>query len=72
MFASFQPKIPADYRATPLVLLGNIHPALQIDVLNQVERPRLVVADTMNFWIGDQPNILGEMVRGADLPVIND
>ncbi len=72
VFAAFQPKIPDDYRATPLVLLGNIHPALQIDVLNQVERPRLVVADTMNFWIQGEPKILGEMLRRVDMLVIND
>ncbi len=72
VFASFQPKIPDNYRATPLVLLGNIHPALQIDVLNQVDRPRLVVADTMNFWIQGEPKILGEMLRRVDLLVIND
>jgi sugar/nucleoside kinase (ribokinase family) len=72
VFAAFQPKIPADYRSSPLVLLGNIHPALQIDVLNQVERPRLVVADTMNFWIQGEPKILGEMLRRVDLLVIND
>ncbi|MEZ4301284.1 MAG: PfkB family carbohydrate kinase [Polyangiaceae bacterium] len=72
VFASFQPKIPADYRATPLVLLGNIHPALQIDVLNQVERPRLVVADTMNFWIQGEASILGDMLKRVDLLVIND
>jgi sugar/nucleoside kinase (ribokinase family) len=72
VFASFQPKIPASYRTSPLVLLGNIHPALQIDVLNQVERPRLVVADTMNFWIQGEPKILAEMLRRVDLLVIND
>jgi sugar/nucleoside kinase (ribokinase family) len=72
VFAHFQPKIPASYRTTPLVLLGNIHPALQLDVLNQVERPRLVVADTMNFWIQGEPKILAEMLRRVDLLVIND
>ncbi len=72
VFASFEPKIPAAYRDTPLVLLGNIHPALQLDVLNQVERPRLVVADTMNFWIQGEPKLLGEMLRRVDLLVIND
>lgn len=72
VFASFEPKIPAGYRSTPLVLLGNIHPALQIDVLNQVERPRLIVADTMNFWIQGEPKLLGEMLRRVDLLVIND
>ena len=72
VFASFQPKIPAAYRTTPLVLLGNIHPALQIDVLSQVERPRLIVADTMNFWIQGEAKILAEMLRRVDLLVIND
>lgn len=72
VFASFQPKIPAAYRASPLVLLGNIHPALQIDVLDQVERPRLVVADTMNFWIEGQPALVDAMLRRIDLLVIND
>lgn len=72
VFASFQPKIPAGYRTAPLVLLGNIHPALQLDVLNQVERPGLIVADTMNFWIQGEPKVLGEMLRRVDLLVIND
>lgn len=72
VFASFEPKIPAPYRDTPLVLLGNIHPALQLDVLNQVERPGLVVADTMNFWIQGEAKLLGEMLRRVDLLVIND
>ena len=72
VFASFQPKIPAAYRSTPLVLLGNIHPALQLDVLGQVERPKLIVADTMNFWIQGEAKILAEMLRRVDLLVIND
>jgi sugar/nucleoside kinase (ribokinase family) len=72
VFSSFAPKIPAEHRTTPLVLLGNIHPALQLDVLNQVERPRLVVADTMNFWIQGEARLLAEMLRRVDLLVIND
>lgn len=72
VFASFQPKIPAAYRSTPLVLLGNIHPALQLDVLGQVDRPKLIVADTMNFWIQGEAKILAEMLRRVDLLVIND
>jgi len=72
VFADFRPKIPASYKQSPYVLLGNIHPALQIDVLNQVERPKLVSADTMNFWISGEPKILGEMLKRIDLLVIND
>jgi sugar/nucleoside kinase (ribokinase family) len=72
VFASFRPKIPAAYRDTPLVLLGNIHPALQIEVLDQVERPRLVVADTMNFWIEGEPRLVDAMLKRIDILVIND
>lgn len=72
VFAAFQPKIPAQYRETPIVLLGNIHPALQISVLDQVARPKVVVADTMNFWIEGEPKLLGEMLKRIDILVIND
>ena len=72
VFAAFQPKIPTSYRATPIVLLGNIHPALQLEVLDQVEGPRLVVADTMNFWIEGEPKAVDAMLRRIDVLVIND
>ena len=60
VFADFRPKIPAQFRSSPFVLLGNIHPALQLEVLAQVEKPKLVMADTMNFWISGEPKLLGE------------
>jgi sugar/nucleoside kinase (ribokinase family) len=72
VFADFRPKIPATYKETPYVLLGNIHPSLQVDVLNQVDRPRLVAADTMNFWISGEPAALADMLKRIDLLVIND
>lgn len=72
VFADFRPKIPAAYKASPFVLLGNIHPALQLEVLAQVERPKLVVADTMNFWISGEPVTLAKMLKKIDLLVIND
>ncbi len=72
VFADFRPKIPVSYKATPYVLLGNIHPSLQVEVLNQVERPRLVAADTMNFWISGEPKALSEMLKRIDLLIIND
>jgi sugar/nucleoside kinase (ribokinase family) len=72
VFANFQPKIPGAYKHTPFVLLGNIHPTLQVDVLRQVEKPKLVVADTMNFWISGEPAALAEMLKKVDLLVIND
>jgi sugar/nucleoside kinase (ribokinase family) len=72
VFADFEPKIPAAYKSTPYVLLGNIHPALQLSVLEQIDRPRLVAADTMNFWIQGEPKLLGEMLERIDLLIIND
>ena len=72
VFADFRPKIPEAFRTTPIVLLGNIHPALQLDVLRQVDKPNLVVADTMNFWIQGEPKLLGEVLSKIDLLVIND
>lgn len=72
VFADFRPKIPADYRKSPIVLLGNIHPALQLEVLDQIDSPRLVLADTMNFWIEGEPELLAEMLRRIDLLVINE
>lgn len=72
VFAAFKPKLPGAYRDTPLVLLGNIHPALQMEVLDQVTRPRLVVADTMNFWIEGEPKALAALLKRIDVLVIND
>lgn len=72
VFADFNPKLPESYRSSPYVLLGNIHPKLQLDVLEQVQKPKLVAADTMNFWISGEPKVLGEMLKRIDLLVIND
>lgn len=72
VFADFRPKIPASFKSSPYVLLGNIHPALQIDVLAQIEKPKLVVADTMNFWITGEPKLLGDLLKKVDMLVIND
>jgi sugar/nucleoside kinase (ribokinase family) len=72
VFADFRPKIPGGFTSSPFVLLGNIHPALQLEVLAQVQKPKLVVADTMNFWITGEPRLLGQVLSKIDLLVIND
>jgi sugar/nucleoside kinase (ribokinase family) len=72
VFADFKPKLPANFSETPYVLLGNIHPALQLDVLGQVKKPRLVAADTMNFWIEGERKLLGQVLERIDLLVVND
>jgi sugar/nucleoside kinase (ribokinase family) len=72
VFADFNPRVPPSHRASSFVLLGNIHPTLQVGVLEQMERPKLVAADTMNFWIEREPAALAEMLRRIDVLVIND
>jgi sugar/nucleoside kinase (ribokinase family) len=72
VFADFKPKLPPSFTQSPFVLLGNIHPALQLEVLSQVKSPRLVAADTMNFWISGERALLGEVLKKIDLLIIND
>ena len=72
VFADFSPRIPQAYKDSPFVLLGNIHPKLQVGVLEQTHRPQLVAADTMSFWIQGEGQALAEMLRRVDLLVIND
>jgi sugar/nucleoside kinase (ribokinase family) len=72
VFENFRPAIPPAYRETPFVFLGNIHPALQADVLDQVARPSLVAADTMNYWIERTPAELAAVLRRVDVLLIND
>ncbi|HMI56177.1 MAG TPA: PfkB family carbohydrate kinase [Gemmatimonadaceae bacterium] len=72
VFSRFSPKIPEKFRSSPYVFLANIDPRLQLDVLNQVERPRLIACDTMNFWIQSRrPDIL-ELLEHVDLVTLND
>jgi sugar/nucleoside kinase (ribokinase family) len=72
VFETFKPKIPARYRRSEHVFLGNIDPVLQRDVLDQVERPRLVACDTMNFWISGKPDELRRTLSRVDILLIND
>jgi sugar/nucleoside kinase (ribokinase family) len=72
VFQSFSPKLPESYRDSQFVFLGNIHPELQSQVLDQVKGPKLVAADTMNFWInGSRPALLKTLKR-VDLLFVND
>jgi sugar/nucleoside kinase (ribokinase family) len=75
VFADFQPKLPDSWRRSDWLFLGNIHPALQLDVLDQVassHRPKLVAMDTMNFWIGGELALLKKVLARVDLIVVND
>ena len=72
VFSNFAPKIPASFRKTPYVFLGNIDPRLQLDVLSQVEKPKLVVCDTMNFWIESRRPDLIALLTHVDAITLND
>lgn len=72
VFKDFNPMIPAQYRKTSYVCLGNIDPVLQRKVLEQVEKPRLVVGDTMNYWIESNPDELKKTLKMVDVLVLND
>ena len=72
VFEFFEPKIPARYRGSEVVFLGNIDPVLQRRVLEQVERPRVVACDTMNFWIHGKPAEVRETLAKVQILLIND
>jgi sugar/nucleoside kinase (ribokinase family) len=72
VFADFRPKLPHSYVDSQYVLLGNIQPQLQLDVLSQTKSPRFVAADTMNFWISGERKKLGEVLSKIDTLMIND
>jgi cytidine kinase len=72
VFADFSPTLPVDYQQTPFVLLANIAPSLQHRVLDQVQRPRFVIADTMDLWLNIALDDLKRLLRRVDALVLND
>jgi sugar/nucleoside kinase (ribokinase family) len=72
VFEHFNPVIPPSYRRTTYVCLGNIDPILQRRVLEQIEKPRLVVGDTMNFWIKGRYTELLQTMKLLDVIIVND
>ena len=72
VFAAFDPQVPAGWRHSRLVFLGNIDPVLQLRVLEQVRSPRLVAADTMNFWIDGAREAFLNVLARLDVLFVND
>ncbi len=72
VFADFEPKIPEQFRDARFVFLGNIDPALQHDVLDQVAAPEVVACDTMNFWIDGAREPLLELLGRVRILMVND
>jgi sugar/nucleoside kinase (ribokinase family) len=72
VFADFQPKLPESYKSSPYLLLGNIQPALQKMVRQQMNGVRLAGGDTMNYWINDFREELLDTLKDWDFLLIND
>jgi sugar/nucleoside kinase (ribokinase family) len=72
VFEHFSPQIPEAYHHLPYVFLGNIHPTLQSQVLDQIQKPKLVGVDTMNFWISGESAELAKLLKKIDLLVVNE
>ena len=72
VFADFRPELPEAFRSSELVFLANIAPELQLDVLEQVNDPKLVALDTMNYWIESALEPLEKVISKIDLLVINE
>lgn len=72
VFEHFTPELPPAYGGTPYVLLANIAPALQSHVLDQMQRPRFVIADTMDLWINIAKDDLLKLLKRVDMLILND
>jgi len=72
VFADFQPEIPAAWRDSEYLFLANIHPALQMHVLNEMTGPKLVALDTMNLWIDIARDDLVKILSRVDILLVND
>ncbi len=71
--ADFKPVVPQNYKDADVVMLGNLHPMVQMSVIQQMEkRPKLIVLDTMNFWMDNALQDLLEVIKHIDVITIND
>ena len=70
---NFVPKVPLDWKTPKILLLGNLHPEVQLSALNQMnERPELIILDSMNFWIDNFRESLDKVINRVDVLCIND
>ncbi len=73
VLADFQPKVPQNFKNADVVMLGNLHPLVQSSVLDQMDvKPKLVVLDTMNFWMDCALPELLDVIKRIDVITIND
>ncbi len=69
---NFQPKVPESYKDAEVVMLGNLHPLVQLSVIEQMDSPKLIVLDTMNFWMDSALTELKQVIKKVDVITIND
>ena len=73
VLGEFQPKVPQNFKDADVVMLGNLHPMVQMSVLDQMEKqPKLVVLDTMNFWMDCALADLLQVIKRVDVITVND
>ena len=72
VFENFQPSIPNNYKNVPYLFLGNIHPKLQLDVLNKMNSPKFVLIDTMDLWINTAKKELEEVISKSNMLTLNE
>jgi len=72
VLARFEPKIPENFKDASFVFLANLDPELQLKVIEQMKKPELLVADTMNYWIEGKRGALHEVVKKVDFMLMND
>ena len=72
VLAGFEPQLPESYRDAEYVFLGNIDPVMQMEVLNQIRRMKLVVCDTMDHWIRESAAELRKVLQRIEMLVLND
>ena len=72
VLADFDPKLPHTYLDSEFVMLGNLQPTVQMNVIKQLKSPRLIVMDTMNFWMESAMPELEKVLKEIDVLLIND
>lgn len=72
VLADFTPSVPENFKDSDIVMLGNLHPAVQLSVIDQVKNPKLIVLDTMNFWMDSEMELLEKVISKVDVITIND
>ena len=71
--ADFDPKVPEDFKDADVVMLGNLHPNIQLSVMQQMKkRPKLTILDTMNYWLDNTLDELRDAIKDIDVITLND